>query len=180
VKLFVALVLAALLVVGLAKQDTLEFWAEIDSDGPVDAMAFSQGLPSGLGTGPRTADERVWIGRMNWECRARNKQIVALRRSAGRGPVNMEWYTNAALEVRREYRRRANRHDVPSSYAGEAEWLSKVDAAREEAIPDIFFAADGMDLDALQRAVAANERIHADTKPGLRKIGLRDCVGFSV
>jgi hypothetical protein len=44
----------------------------------------------------------------------------------------------------------------------------------------INFAASDADGDAMQVAVAAMNRIHADTNPGLYKLGLRDCsaVGY--
>jgi len=48
--------------------------------------------------------------------------------------------------------------------------VSKVDAAKEEAMQDVFFAAGDGDLDATEAAVAAAERIHTDTSAGLRQV----------
>lgn len=178
-KVFAVLLFAVpLLVLGLASCGDFEFYGEADFDGTVDANSFAGGPPAELGGGPRTPAELVWIGHMNRECKRRDKRIAAVPPPAG-GPLEMQRYADAVLDVLREYQHRAAANDAPASYALEAEWVAKVDAAKEEAMQDVFFAAGDADLEAARAAVAATERIIADTRTGLLKAGLRDCVRFS-
>lgn len=146
-------------------------YSESDADGPVDATAFAGGAPRALGKGRRTARDRAWIAYMNRQCRRRNARITALPHP--KDSLEMKVYADDVLDVMRDYRRRANARAVPASYAPEAQWVADVDAAAEEAVQDVFFAADDAEA-----AVGALEQILADTRPGLIQIGLGECVGL--
>jgi hypothetical protein len=171
VKLLVVIALAALLVVGLARcgGDAFRVYGVFTAIDSPDAKAFAGGLPKGLGVGPRTRSERVWIGRMNWECRRRNKKLELLLQP------DDSMALPPALDVVLEYRGRADGHDAPASYRREAKWVSKVNAAKEEQLQKMVASREN-DFDA-GKAFMALGRIQFDTNPGLQKVGLRDCAG---
>jgi hypothetical protein len=132
---------------------------------------------SGLGTGIRTAAAVRWLRRMNAFCVRRNRHENGVA-----GPEDtthaLARYSAQTLWIWDDYRRRANTLLAPQSYAAEAGWLERADAAKRAAIENVLDAARSGDKQASHSAIFAFQNLSSTTYPTYATIGLAACGRF--
>jgi hypothetical protein len=180
----VILILAAAVVAFVFTRGDFDFWVVTESD-PTPAIAsatggsaFSNGLPAGLGEGPRNAAQRHWLSRMNALCARRNRRENALA-----GPedttLSLARYSARTLWIWDSYARQARTLRAPRSYAAEASWFQMVDDAKRRGIDAVLQAARSEDYERSHIEIGSFRTLSEDTYAGLVKIGLGRCAEFN-
>jgi hypothetical protein len=136
-------------------------------------------VPADLGKGRGTLAVKRWMKRLTAVCEKRNWDVYELTiRQQSTRPLAPLPYAERVLSSWKEFQRGTSSLRAPASYAAEARWIERVNAAKRQLIEAERDAVLAGDVLAVRSAEEAYRRLSNKTNKGFLMMGLYYCGQF--